>query len=316
MTDTAMEATSRGTSWVVSSIFRKNLFSHKAAIVTGGGTGIGRAITQELLYLGCKVIIASRKLERLRSTANELQQHLPRNGTAELDFMECNIRNENQVKNLMEKTLERFGKIDFLVNNGGGQFLSPAENISTKGWNAVVETNLTGTFLCCREVFNMWMHDHGGVIVNIIANMWNGFPSMSHTGAARAAVDNLTKSLAVEWSPAGVRINAVAPGSTIYSETAAANYENAGIKGAFEMQIPNVPAKRLGTTEEVSAAVCFLLSPAAAFINGETIRVDGAHSLVAPSVAYQVPEHNKLPAYTWKDDIEVRNHDDVPNSKL
>lgn len=260
-------------------------------------------------------MIASRKVDRLQNTANELQQYLPANGPAELDFVECNIRNENQVKHLMEKTLERFGKLNFLVNNGGGQFASPAENIPTKGWNAVIETNLTGTFLCCREAFNTWMHDHGGVIVNIVTNMWNGWPSMSHSGAARAAVENLTKSLAVEWSPAGVRINSVAPGSSIYSDTAAANYESARLKGMFEQQIPNIPAKRLGTTEEVSAAVCFLLSPAAAFINGETIKVDGAHSLYAPSVVWHVPEHNKLPAYTWKDDIKERERD-VPNSKL
>lgn len=302
----------------VSSVFRRSLFNGRSAIVTGGATGIGRAITQELLHLGCKVMIASRNAGRLKAAATELQKQLPEGSTAELEYTVCNIRQEEQVKKLVLDTIKRFGKIDFLVNNAGGQFPSPAENISLKGWNAVVETNLTGTFLCCRETFNNWMKDHGGIIVNIIADMWKGFPGMSHTGAARAAVDNLTKSLAIEWAPYGIRINAVAPGSSIYSDTAAANY-SANAPNVFLAQIPNIPAKRLGTPEEVSASVCFLLSPAAAFISGETIKVDGAHSLYAPSSIWEIPEHNKLPAYTWKNDDnddELKNTGIKRNSKL
>lgn len=158
---------------------------------------------------------------------------------------------------------------------GGGQFPSPAEAISTKGWQAVIETNLTGTFLCCREAFAAYMGKHGGSIVSIVADMWNGFPGMSHTGAARAGVENLTKTLAVEWAPHGIRVNAVAPG-VIYSDTAAANYADPQLLQSY---IPHVPAKRLGTPEEVSASVLFLLSPAAAYITGETVRVDGASSI-------------------------------------
>lgn len=254
-------------------------------------------------------MIASRNGERLKAAATELQKQLPENGSAELDYTVCNIRKEDQVKQLMSTTIKRYGKIDFLVNNAGGQFPSPAEGISLKGWNAVVETNLTGTFLCCREVYNEWMKENGGVIVTIIADMWKGFPGMSHTGAARSAVDNLTKSLAIEWAPSGVRINAVAPGSSIYSDTAAANYAPMGESNIFLHQIPRIPAKRLGTVEEVSAAVCFLLSPAAAFISGTTIKVDGAHSLYAPSGFWDIPDHNKLPAYSWDKDIEAEEKD-------
>ncbi|KAK3597246.1 hypothetical protein CHS0354_005005 [Potamilus streckersoni] len=298
----------------VASVFRPALFKGKVAIVTGGGTGIGKAITQELLHLGCKVMIASRNEERLKAAAKLMQDQLKCNTSAELAHMQCNIRKEEQVKDLISSTLSRFGKLDFLVNNGGGQFPSPASGISLKGWHAVIETNLTGTFLCCREAFNQYMADHGGVIVNIIADMWKGFPGMSHTGAARAGVDNLTKSLSIEWAHHGVRINSVAPGSSIYSETAAANYGDPNI---FEATIPLVPAKRLGTVEEVSAAVCFLLSPAAAFISGETLRVDAGASLY--SSRWTIPDHSKTPAYKWSTDVgedDLESNSPTTPSKL
>ncbi|KAJ8307247.1 hypothetical protein KUTeg_015331 [Tegillarca granosa] len=285
----------------VCSVFREDLFHDKVAIVTGGGTGIGKTITQELLHLGCKVMIASRKVERLKKAVTELKSTISRSSLADIDYLQCNIRNEDEVKNLMSQTIKQFGGINFLVNNGGGQFPSGAGDIRLKGWNAVVETNLTGTFLCCREVFNQWFKDHGGVIVNIIVDNFKGFPLMSHSGAARAGVENLTKSLSIEWAEYGVRINSVAPGGGIYSETAAANYANPTM---IQSSIPRVPAKRNGTTEEISASVCFLLSPAATFISGETLRVDGGASLYKNK--YEIPEHNKLPGYTWEKDLSSK----------
>ncbi|XP_076091306.1 peroxisomal trans-2-enoyl-CoA reductase-like [Mytilus galloprovincialis] len=285
----------------ICSVFRNGLFNGKVAIVTGGGTGIGKAITQELLYLGCNVMVASRNEERLRKATDEMKKNIT--SPAELDHMQCNIRKEEQVQNLISKTLKRFGKLDFLINNGGGQFPARAETFSLKGWNAVIETNLTGTFLCCREAYNQWMNDNGGVIVNIIADMWKGIPMMSHTGAARAAVDNLTKSLALEWAESGVRINSVAPGGSIYSETAAANYGDPKI---FEYNIHKIPLKRLGTVEEISTSVCFLLSPASAYITGETIKVDGGGSLYS-TMMFEVQDHKKSKAYTWKDDEETKS---------
>ncbi|KAF2345842.1 Short-chain dehydrogenase/reductase SDR [Trinorchestia longiramus] len=128
------------------SVFKPNLFKGKVAIVTGGGTGIGRAITEELLSLGCRVVIASRNEERLKAAAAELD---PNGGR--VFALPCNIRKEDQVKSLMHKTVLKFGQLDYLVNNGGGQFLSTVENMTVKGWNAVVETNLTGTFLMCQQ---------------------------------------------------------------------------------------------------------------------------------------------------------------------
>lgn len=191
----------------------------------------------------------------------------------------------------MASTLKLHGRIDFLVNNGGGQFSSPVNMMSAKGWKAVIDTNLTGTFLCCKEVYNTWMKDHGGVIVNIIADMWKGFPGMAHTGAARAAVDNLTKSLAIEWAASGVRINSVAPG-TIISKTAMENYKEVG-PILFQMSAPFNAAKRLGVPEEISPAVCFLLSPAASYITGATLKVDAGQSLYHS--IWEIPDHNAWP---------------------
>ncbi|OCT60942.1 hypothetical protein XELAEV_18046966mg [Xenopus laevis] len=273
------------------SVFSPGLFRNKVAIVTGGGTGIGKAIAAELLGLGCNVVIASRKLERLNEAAKDLSSRIPASSPTPLTPIQCNIRKEEEVETLVKSTLNLYGRIDFLVNNGGGQFPSPSEAISGKGWNAVIETNLTGTFYCCKAVYNAWMKEHGGAIVNIIADMWKGFPGMAHTGAARAAVDNLTKSLAIEWAHSGVRINSVAPG-TIFSQTAVENYKEVGPQ-LFSSYIPKIPAKRLGLPEEVSPTVCFLLSPAASFISGETVKIDAGQSLYQSP--WEVPDHKKWP---------------------
>ncbi|XP_049455143.1 peroxisomal trans-2-enoyl-CoA reductase [Epinephelus fuscoguttatus] len=295
-----------------SSVFRPGLFNHKVAIVTGGGTGIGKAISAELLELGCSVVISSRKVERLEAAAQEMRQRIPASSPACVTPLPCNIRNQDEVKNLMSSVLKRFGRIDFLVNNGGGQFTSPAEHMSSKGWRAVIDTNLTGTFHCCQEVYTAWMKQHGGVIVNIIADMWKGFPGMAHTGAARAAVDNLTKSLAIEWAASGVRINSVAPG-TIFSKTAMENYKDIG-PTIFKTAIPLSPAKRLGVPEEISSAVCFLLSPAASFISGATLRVDAGQSLYRSM--WEIPDHSAWPEAPEGENLDALKDLLNPQSKL
>ena len=272
---------------MINSIFKEQLFAGKVALITGGGTGIGLRTARELSALGAEVILASRKKELLQQAVDAITKE----GGKSL-CLECNIRLEESIKDCVSAAIEKTGKIDYLVNNAGGQFPSPAEVITAKGWNAVIETNLTGTFLMSKEVFNKSMRDHGGVIVNVIANMWNGFPMLSHTGAARAGVDNLTKSLAVEWGRYGVRVNSVAPG--LIHSSGLDSYAPEFKKYIFAAA-KNNQANRLGTEEEVAAAIIFLLSPAASYITGETLRIDAGESIYAP--LYPPMEHDKMPPY-------------------
>ncbi|XP_077993125.1 peroxisomal trans-2-enoyl-CoA reductase-like [Glandiceps talaboti] len=280
----------------VLSIFRPGLFRDSVAVVTGGGTGIGKAITRELLHLGCKVVIASRKIDRLQTAAEEMKNELEKDSAADIKAIECNIRKEEQVKSLVQYTLDEFGKIDYLVNNGGGQFISSAQDMTMKGWKTVIDTNLNGTFHMTQQVYNSWMKDHGGSIVNIIADAYTGIPLLSHTGASRAGIINLTKTLALEWAQDGVTINNIGAGY-VYSESAAANYGPAG-DVVFTKILPNLPLKRTGTVEEIAAAACYLLSPAAGYITGTTLNVDGATCMYKQGI-FKIPDHNKSKGYTW-----------------
>lgn len=281
---------------MIKSIFKTDLFAAKVALISGGGTGIGLRTAKELAQLGATVILASRNESKLATAAEAINRELTLHetkSTGKALWTVCNIREEASVKNCVQECLKQAGTVDLLINNAGGQFPSPAETISRKGWQAVIDTNLTGTFFLSQEVFNKVLRKQGGAIVNVIADMWQGFPMMSHTGAARAAVDNLTKSLAVEWGRFGVRVNAVAPGvidSSGLNQYAPEFQPFVRAAGQFNQ------TSRLGTEAEVSAAICFLLSPAAAFITGATLRLDGAQSLYSP--IYPPVEHTKLPPFT------------------
>ena len=256
------------------SAFAPGLFANQVALVTGGGSGIGRCIAHELSALGAQVAIVGRKVEKLEAVQREIAEA---GGTCHIAT--CDIREEAAVAAVVTNVLERFGKIDLLVNNAGGQFPSPLASISAKGWDAVVRNNLTGGFLMARECVTQWMGDHadeaaggsGAAIVNIIADMWNGMPGMGHSGAARAGMLNFTETAALEWAP--LRVNAVAPGWI--ASSGMDNYPPQ-MKTHIQNLHKNLPAFRLGTESEVSAAVVFLLSPAAAFISGSCLRVDGA----------------------------------------
>ncbi|MEN5256229.1 MULTISPECIES: SDR family oxidoreductase [Pseudomonas] len=256
---------------VYDSIFKAQLFAGQTIIVTGGGSGIGRCTAHELAALGAQVLLVGRKAEKLQKVAGEIAED---GGKA--DWQACDIRDEEAVKALVARLMERFGPIHGLVNNAGGQYPAPLASINQKGFETVLRTNLVGGFLMAREVFNQSMSRHGGSIVNMLADMWGGMPGMGHSGAARSGMDNFTKTAAYEWGHAGVRVNAVAPGWI--ASSGMDTYE-----GAFKAVIPtlreHVPLKRIGTESEVSAAIVFLLSPGAAFISGSTLRIDGAASL-------------------------------------
>lgn len=272
---------------MIKSVFSANLFAGKVAVVTGGGSGIGLRTARELAQLGATVVIGGRNEEKLKSSVETIRAE---GGT--VHAFPLNIREPEQVKSFFEQVVATCGTLDCLVNNAGGQFPSPAEKISPKGWRAVVDTNLNGTFFVTQEAFNQAFREKGGAIVNIIANMWNGFPNMCHTGAARAGVDNLTKTLAVEWGRYGVRINSVAPGA-IYSsgiKTYDPEFQKFFLQAGKHNQ-----TYRLGSEAEVAAAICFLLSPAANFISGETLKVDGAESL--PHHSFAPVDHGLLPPW-------------------
>lgn len=269
------------------SIFRPDLFAGRVGIVTGGGSGIGRCIAHELAALGAHVVLTSRGLEKCEVVRDEIVED---GGRAEA--LACNVRKEDDVKALIAETVARHGRVDFLVNNAGGQFASPIEAISTRGWTAVLETNLTGIFLMCREAVSQSMARQGGAIVNIVADMFNGMPMMAHSGAARAGVVNFTRSASMEWAPNKIRINAVAPGLILSSGFK--NYPEP-VQQILKTLPAQTPAARFGTESEVSAAVVFLLSPAAAYITGETLRVDGASSLYRRT--FPIPDHEPFEAF-------------------
>ena len=249
------------------SVFRSGLFAGQVAIVTGGGSGLGRCNAHELASLGAKVALVGRKIEKL----NGVRKEIAKAGGEALCYS-CDIREEDAVRQAVTNILADFGRVDALVNNAGGQFAAPLESISAKGWDAVVRTNLTGGFLVARECYTQWMKQAGGgAIVNIIADMWNGMPTMGHSGAARAGMLNFTETAAFEWAP--VRVNAVAPG---WIASSGLDHYPPEMKQHIRSLPSHVPLGRLGTESEVSAAICYLLSPAAAFISGSCIRVDGA----------------------------------------
>ena len=253
------------------SIFRADAFADKVIIVTGGGSGIGRCTAHELASLCAQVIITGRKIVKLEKTAAEINED-----GGKVHFIVCDNRDEEQVKNMIAEVIEKFGKLDGLVNNAGGQFPSALESISANGFDAVVRNNLHATFYLMREAYNQWMAKNGGSIVNMAADMWGGMPGMGHSGAARSGVDNLTKTASVEWGRSGVRVNCVAPGWIISSGMD--NYSGDFAKFIIPSLAGNVPLKRMGTESEISSAICYLLSDAAAFVSGVTLRVDGAAS--------------------------------------
>ena len=249
------------------SIYAAGLFEGQVVVVTGGGSGIGRCTAHELAALGATVAIVGRKAEKLQVVQAEIEAEGGR-----VSIHVCDIREEAQVIQTVDAVLQQHGRIDGLVNNAGGQYRTELEHISTKGFEAVVRSNLTGGFIFMRETYTRWMKANGGAIVNMIADIWNGWPYYAHSAAARGGMWTLTESAASEWASAGVRVNAVAPGGV--ASSGLDTYEPEAQKAILEFP-KAVPLQRFGNAAEVSSAIVYLLSPGAAYITGTCIRIDG-----------------------------------------
>lgn len=256
------------------SVFRPGLFEGRRIWVTGGGSGIGRCVAHELSSLGAELLISGRSADKLERVAAEIREDGGR-----CEWRAFDIRDEAAVQAEVAGVLAELGPVHGLVNNAGGQFPAPLMMISKRGFEAVVANNLTGGFLMMRELFAQCMRQGGGAIVNMTADFRNGMPGMAHSGAARAGMSNLTMSAAFEWAHAGVRVNAVAPG---WVASSGMDSYGAAIQPLIKQLKHHVPLRRLATEAEISAAIVFLLSPAAAFISGATLQIDGAASLGSP----------------------------------
>lgn len=254
------------------SVFAPGLFAGRIVVVTGGGSGIGRCTAHELAALGAHVVLVGRKLEKLQHVASEI---VADGGRA--SFHACDIRSEPAVQDMVQAIVVAHGRIDGLVNNAGGQYITPLEKISAKGWDAVIATNLSGGFLVARECYLQSMEARGGAIVNIVADIWGSMPGMGHSGAARAGMVSFTETAALEWAKSGVRVNAVAPG---YIASSGMDHYPPEAGPMLREMRETVPAGRFGNEAETSAGIVYLLSPAASFISGIVLRIDGARPQV------------------------------------
>lgn len=251
--------------------YREDFLEGSVALVTGGGTGIGRGISLALARHGADLVLASRDRSHLDPTAEEIRELGGRAVVSEMD-----VRQRETVDRTVDRAVDELGSVDVLVNNAAGNFLVRAAELSEGGWRAVVDIVLTGTFNVSQAVYPT-MREEGGSIVNITTTYTDtGAPWMAHSGAAKAGVLNLTRTLATEWGSDGIRVNAVAPGLVEDTEGARRLVESLGLMDEYRA---GVPLGRLTRTEDVALAVLFLSSPSAAHVTGTEIVVDGGASL-------------------------------------
>jgi citronellol/citronellal dehydrogenase len=245
--------------------FRDSLFDGQVALVSGSGRGIGKAIAYQLARLGAKIALCGRDEARLNTTAENLRAL-----GADVMAHPMSIRDPDAVSRLYDTVWEKFGTLDLVVNNAGGQFPQAAIDFSPKGWNAVIDTNLNGTWYMMQQAARRWRDaKRGGAIVNIATVVSRGMPGVAHTCAARAGVIYLSKTVAIEWAPLGIRINCVAPGAiategmNVYSEEARKALPRSNLM------------KRFGDVRDITDAVCYLAGPSGNFMTGEVVTVDG-----------------------------------------
>jgi peroxisomal 2,4-dienoyl-CoA reductase len=269
-------------------VFRDGLFDGQVALITGGGSGIGRGIADLLASLGAHVVLASRKLERVEAASAEIRASGGKASAVAVD-----VREPERVQAVVAEVQQAQGRIDLLVNNAAGNFYAPSESLSPNAWKSVIEIDLYGTFFCSQAVLPVMRAQGGGSIVNISMTLhYRGWPLMAHATAAKAGIDALTKTLALEWARDRVRVNAVAPGPipTEGVKKAFAPPPSAdGVVDVFaqERAMDNyakkmIPLQRFGTPGDIANMVAFLASPAGAWITGAIMVVDGGEWLAKP----------------------------------
>jgi citronellol/citronellal dehydrogenase len=263
------------------SVFRPGLFAGRTIIVTGGGSGIGRCTAHELKSLGARIALLGRTREKLEKVRDEL-------GDPDTFIHAADLRREDEVKAAIDGVISWAGKVDGLVNNAGGQFPAQLKDISLNGWNAVVANNLTATFLVSKEVYLRSMEENGGAIVNVGADWDLGNPGMGHNGAARAGQVSFTFTASVEWAHSGVRVNSVIPG--FIASSGFDRYPERA-HDALRNVRSRIPLKRHGTESEIAGAIVYLLSPAAAYVTGAALRIDGGLHNNGRGTFYEVPDH-------------------------
>ncbi len=264
--------------------FRGDLLAGQTFLVSGGGSGIGRGIAYVCARLGADVMICGRRAEKLEETASGIRALVGR----EIGTFAMTIRDPEAVGNLIDATYERFGRLDTLVNNGGGQYPQAAIDFSVKGWLAVIDTNLNGTWYMMQAAAQRWRTaERPGNVVNIVANVWRGMPQVAHTCAARAGVIYLSKTLSTEWAPLGIRVNCVSPGS-IDSEGL-----NVYERGDAEQFRFSNPMRQLGDVFDIAQAVVYLSAPTGKFITGDVLVVDGGNNQFGDVWPGGVPEYFK-----------------------
>ena len=272
-------------------MFREDLLKGKTIIVTGGGTGLGKAMATRFGELGDNLVIASRREQVIQNAAEEL-----RKTGANVLGLSCDVRDSASVQELVDAAKKQFGKIDVLLNNAAGNFISPTENLSTNGFKVVVDIVLNGTFNCTHAVGKEMIADGGGTILNIVTTYaWTGSGYVVPSAAAKAGVLAITRSLAVEWAKYGIRTNAIAPGP-IPTEVAWSRLAPPGL--GIEKKMKNrIPLKRFGERIELANLASYLISDEAGYINGEVVTIDGGEWLKG---AGQFNDLEKVPKMAWK----------------
>lgn len=266
-------------------VFADDLLKDKVFVLSGGGSGLGKATAFVLARLGARVMICGRREERLENTAKSIQRLLGKT----IEYQAMTIRDPEQVEALIDKTWELFGGIDVVVNNGGGQFPQNAIDFSDKGWNAVIDTNLNGTWYMMQRAARRWRDaNRPGHIINVVAVTSRGMPQVAHTCAARAGVVYLSKTVSTEWAPHNIQVNCVAPGSI--------NTEGLSVYEPEIAQMFNYanPMHRLGDANDIAQAIVYLAAPSGKFITGEVLNVDGGAQQHGENWSAGIPDYFKV----------------------